>query len=375
MRTGVFEVWTGLVVTVLCVSAAIPVVLAQRAGDQPITGPAWWWWSCFALFVGAQSTTAWGHGGANRKLLDAAFGVQIVVGAALVLGAPGVGWLPVLLIVTAATAALSRSWNVVAAVVLVNTAVVAAAAGFDEQGAVSMVMFGVVYLLSQTVSVVGIAVFRRSERRARELSALLADLRATSVLVRDAARLDERLRIARDLHDALGHELTALTLELEIAGHRPGPGQSEHLDRARTIASSLLTQIRSTVGQLREHEADAADAITAAVAELPQPRIHLDLQSVPDVDHERVHALVRCVQEVITNTIRHSDAQNLWIRLAADEATSELTLVTCDDGGGGRPVQPGHGITGLRERIEALGGTVTIDNRDGFRLVTTLPAT
>ena len=132
---------------------------------------------------------------------------------------------------------------------------------------------------------------------------------------------------------------------------------------AHTIAKDLLTDVRRTVGRLRTPRHDLRDTLSRIAAGLPQPEVHLAVDDAIEVDDETSLALVRCVQEIMTNTIRHANAANLYIELRAIDG--EVVLEAHDDGQGTDRLEPGYGLTGLRERIEALGGTVRFDSRPG----------
>jgi signal transduction histidine kinase len=217
----------------------------------------------------------------------------------------------------------------------------------------------------------------RSEQREaaarRRLAVANAELRATTALLAESSRAGERLRIARDLHDLLGHQLTALALELEVAAHRSEPPARAHVERARGLAKELLGDVRTAVGELRAGSPDLSRALAAVVADLPHPRVHLKVDDAVEADEACTAALIRCVQEAVTNTIRHAAAENLWIDVGRS-ATAEIVLTARDDGRGTSVLRLGHGLTGVRERIGQLGGAVSFDTRSGFTLCARVPA-
>ena len=130
-----------------------------------------------------------------------------------------------------------------------------------------------------------------------------------------ASRVNERTRISRELHDLLGHHLTALSLNLEVAGHLSEGRAKEHVQQAHTLARLLLTDVREVVSQLREDGAiDLATALLPLAENVPALDIHMDIEEPLTVDDpERAHVLLRCTQEIITNAVRHAGARNLWI--------------------------------------------------------------
>ena len=108
----------------------------------------------------------------------------------------------------------------------------------------------------------------RQQAEARdEQRRLNAELRATRVLLAESARVNERTRISRELHDLLGHHLTALSLNLEVAGHLTEGRAQEHVKQAHTLARLLLTDVREAVSQLREGDAIDLGAALLLLAE------------------------------------------------------------------------------------------------------------
>lgn len=215
----------------------------------------------------------------------------------------------------------------------------------------------------------------RQLRARDELSKLNSELRATQALLTENTRIAERVRIARDLHDVVGHHLTALTLNLEVATHLVEGKALEHVQQARSLAKLLLADVRQVVSDMREDDlVDIAQAMRTLVEGVPEPRIHLDL---PDraamTDPRRAQVLLRCAQEMITNSVRHAQARNLWIRL--QRTSRGLSLSAQDDGRGAVDVLPGNGLTGMDERLRQLGGKLKIESRPnaGFSLEAWMP--
>ncbi len=220
------------------------------------------------------------------------------------------------------------------------------------------------------------------ERQAREeLARTHEALLATRQLLAESTRAAERLRIARELHDALGHHLTALTLNLEAALHVPEGEGRRHVETAQRLARDLLGEVRQVVGALRREEAEGtlagrlATALDALGAGVEEPLVHLIVH--PDVrvdDPEAEHALVRCLQEIFTNAVRHAGARNLWLEVAREG--DGLTLYAHDDGRGAALVEPGNGLRGMRERVEERGGRLDLSAAPdgGFAVTAWLPA-
>jgi signal transduction histidine kinase len=209
-----------------------------------------------------------------------------------------------------------------------------------------------------------------------ELRRLNSELRATRTLLTESSRIAERMRISRDLHDLIGHHLTALSLNLEVASHLVGGTAQEHVRQAQSVAKLLLSDVREVVSQLRENDnIDLTEALRTLVEGVPGLAIHLELPPRFSVDDPlRAQVLLRCAQEIITNTVRHSGARNLWLRCERTE-TNELAIHARDDGRGAGDMQQGNGLTGMRERLAQVGGRLDIVTaRDqGFALDAWLP--
>lgn len=216
----------------------------------------------------------------------------------------------------------------------------------------------------------------RQQAQARdEQRRLNAELRATRALLAESARVNERTRISRELHDLLGHHLTALSLNLEVAGHLSEGRVKEHVQQAHTLARLLLTDVREAVSQLRDNGAiDLAAALQPLADNVPALDIHMDIETPLTLeDPDRAHLLLRCTQEIITNTVRHAGARNLWI--TARRESDCIVMDARDDGRGADQLVAGHGLRGIRERLAQYGGDLKIKTRPhaGFSLCLTLP--
>jgi signal transduction histidine kinase len=226
------------------------------------------------------------------------------------------------------------------------------------------------------------ALVARQQAEAREEQRRLnAELRATRALLGESVRVNERTRISRELHDLLGHHLTALSLNLEVAGHLTPEGRArEHVQQAHTLAKLLLTDVREAVSQLREGGAiDLAAALQPLSENVPAIDIHMDIEAPLTIDDpERAHVLLRCTQEIITNAVRHANAHNLWIGVRREGCN--IIVDARDDGRGADLLVAGNGLRGMRERLAQYGGDLRIETQPrphpeaGFRLRLTLPA-
>jgi signal transduction histidine kinase len=214
-----------------------------------------------------------------------------------------------------------------------------------------------------------------AEQQRDQLAQVNAQLLATRSLLEAGARDGERLRLSRELHDVAGHSLTALKLNLELGLRLPEPERAARIEAARDLVDALLEDIRAVVGQLRRHDGvDLAPALRALIERVPGPQVELDLD--PELRVALVaqaEALLRCVQEALTNALRHSGARH--VRISVRREGQGVRVAVEDDGRGRSALAPGLGLTGMRERIEEAGGELEIDTAPGrgFRLRALLP--
>lgn len=179
------------------------------------------------------------------------------------------------------------------------------------------------------------------------------------------AILEERERVARDVHDVLGHTLTVIALKSELAGklleRDPGRAQAE-LREITHLARESIEEVRQTVAGLKVQS--LFEEITAASQALESAGIDLqregsawsDLDSIPAVN-QAIFAWV--IREATTNIIRHAAARRATIKLDR----SSLTIT--DNGVGISPEAAGHGLEGLKARVEQVGGTLSIVGKRG----------
>ena len=201
-----------------------------------------------------------------------------------------------------------------------------------------------------------------------------ARLRVDNVRIERLATLGERERIARDLHDLLGHTLTGIVVRAQlirkVAASDPARAAAEATD-VEQLARDALTEVRAAVGGWRHHALDteidiARDVLTAAGVEL---FVHTDTKVSMSPAVEAAVALA--VREAVTNVVRHAEAR--VCRIGIIEAGDDVRLTVADDGRGtGAP--DGAGLSGMRERITALGGQVDRRMDGGTTLSIRVPA-
>jgi glucose-6-phosphate-specific signal transduction histidine kinase len=191
----------------------------------------------------------------------------------------------------------------------------------------------------------------------------------------------ERKALARDLHDELGQYLNAIKLDAVSLGESAGPMLS-NIDRVYGVVTGLIRQLRP-VGF---DELGVAAALEHCVGEwrarLPATNIELSMSGdVDSLDETRGMVLYRLVQEALTNIARHARAANVDIRIArraAAASSPNIEILIADDGCGAdmRAPRSGLGLVGMRERVAALGGSISLASGrgSGFKIMASLPA-
>ena len=221
------------------------------------------------------------------------------------------------------------------------------------------------YLGFSAFAIAAVHLFEAEHRARVALDRAVSELVATRTLLAESTRVAERVRISRELHDVLGHHLAALAIHLDLARRTADEHSRGALDETHASVQRMLGDVRAAVQELRAGDAiDLGRALRAMVSSLPGLAVHLDLPEVLSVaDPERAHAAFRCVQEAITNVLKHAEASN--VRIVARHEAGSLELHVEDDGRGTGDSKPGGGLRGMRERIEAVGGTLEIKGTPG----------
>lgn len=284
---------------------------------------------------------------------------------------------PLLLVFAVALYAVSAAGHLLVAVAL--AAVALAGVGVSSLHKPDPPIDGISLVLMTGWFVAAVAIGVVSRQRA-------ASLRAAEERVAG----EERLRIARELHDVLGHTLSVINVQAAAALHRMDRDPAQGADALRTIkdtSKEALTEVRAALGVLRERgeAAPKQPAPEPSLARLPElaerarrAGIGLETETVgearplpPGIDA----AAFRIVQESVTNTIRHARARTVRVRVEYGER--EVRLRVEDDGTARTPERPaaGSGIRGMRARAEEAGGTFGAGRGDsgGFRVDAALP--
>lgn len=185
-----------------------------------------------------------------------------------------------------------------------------------------------------------------------------------SAQVEALARDLERTRIAREIHDSLGHTLTALKIQLAVAHQffdRDKIRSRQALQLAEELAARSLTDVRRAVESIRHADFDFKEAV-AALAEEAQAQESLSVSlklDLPDIPPAKGYQLYRIIQESITNTLKHAGATQISVNVL--QSSGNIHLLIQDDGRGleaGAEDCEGFGLAGIRERVESLKGTV-----------------
>jgi signal transduction histidine kinase len=210
---------------------------------------------------------------------------------------------------------------------------------------------------------------------------MLAERLSGEALQTEQLRYGERLALARELHDVVGHHLTGLNLQLQLGSalleRADAAGATLAVARAQEGAAHLLADVREAVSQQRgSRRIDLSAALQALADGIASTRIELDIaDGARDLSPRVAHALLRCVQEAVTNSVRHARAARVTVVLGVDDA-GEVRISIDDDGDGTATLAPGNGLTGMAERMAELQGSMAITRqRPGFRIELRCPRT
>ena len=332
------------------------------------------WTAGYIVFVVAYLLATQSNTTHNRGILIASLGMQSVTALFLV-------WLYPSFIVTCllVVVAWQIAWTASLRTTLVAAglqAVVLAVMKCTTESSSRFPFLIFIVAIGFQVFAISAARLARSEARASdELARVNRELRAAQALMTENARMSERLRISRDLHDILGHSLTTLTIHLDVAGRLASGQAAEHVQCARDVAGALLTEVRTIVNRVRVDPVDLRATLLALTEGAVGLEVELSLpEDLWDLDPARADAIVRCVQEAITNTLRHAQAKRLVIELE-QALDGSIRIAIRDDGRGGRFVE-GGGLAGMRERFGSLGGELSIASGagQGFSIRGAIPA-
>jgi signal transduction histidine kinase len=375
---------TGLLDLAAAIGLAGPALMVLESLDRR---PVWMSSAIAVLLVaGVLVWTMWRRSGQRSRPAAAVFVVTAT--AILILGnGPlffGIVWTACLVIGVTFTSGLllwAYAVGLVGLVIVLHLTVGSSSAVLTTEAVATAIFAG--------IAAANAGVLRDSLRVGDALQDALARLDGASRELRrrldsdrDLILAKERERTARELHDDLGHRLTAIGLSLDYAA-RVGDRATadEELVRARRLVVESLDAMRRLVramhpvelGTLADVDAfrAVADAFRGTGIDI---RVDVGDQDVA-LPREEMLLLLRFVQEGLTNVVRHTDARAVDLRIASGQDRIEASM---QDSGGRRPgreVSEGFGLRGLRGRAEELGGVLQAGpNADGFRLALSLPA-
>ncbi|WP_052809723.1 sensor histidine kinase [Streptomonospora alba] len=338
--------WTSVGVTLLFSALMLPYAL-DALGELDTARRRWAegvgtaYVSSYLLFVALGETKAWGV----RLLMCA---LLLCLGGVLV-ALMGVKNAWVLVFALCVIGAFARTVTAAGAVVVVVAAVGLAAFLEDSLASVMSEL-----ILLATVGVAMILFMQLVEANEQ--------LRRARDRIAEFAVVEERERVARDLHDILGHSLTTITVKaglvrrlLEDSGQEAIAGEAGEVER---FARDALADVRATVSGYRS--VTLAGELAAAASALRAVGISARLpHAVDDVDPQARQVFGYVVREAVTNAVRHSRAAQVEVRLGRD------WLVVEDDGPGVGAVRIGNGLRGLQERVAAQGGTLEVERPPG----------
>lgn len=264
---------------------------------------------------------------------------------------------------------------------LASVVAFAVADGYDRETSNGATLLHAGWLVAV---IVGVTRNRRAYLAEAAARALVAEQRVEEEARRRAS--EERLRIAREVHDVLGHHLSLINVQASAALHRPDPERSEQaLTAIKQASRETLRELRTTLGVLRQDGEPPTAPVPGldrlgdlvATAEASGLEVRTELAKTPRLPSEVDLAAYRIIQEALTNVTRHAGASSAVVRVRPDGGD---LLVEIEDDGAGAGVRAGtgergNGIVGMGERARALGGSLTAGPRPdgGFRVSARLP--
>jgi signal transduction histidine kinase len=305
---------------------------------------------------------------ASRWLTAAYFAVQLPLGAAI-FGASVIGGTFLLLVIVGQSVRVLPPWGTL----LIGAPLPLLHWGMDWAGALRE---GGTFLVALIFLVGFSQAMTRVERAHAELDEANRQLRDYAAQTEELATARERNRIAREIHDGLGHYLTTIHMQIQAARGilAADPARAEQtLAKAQQLSQEALGDVRRSVAALRVAPA-VRHALPAALAELADaaqtaglPTQVVVLGSARPLDPLEEQALYRAAQEGLTNARKHAQATSATLTLDFGDA-GRVRLTVADDGRGASTTDGGFGLIGLRERVQLVGGSLTLQTAPGAGL-------
>lgn len=368
MRNWEMEQWSGGIGALLVIGSALPALLGTV--NLLLPWPVW-----IALFASvlAALLVLWGYESSNRTQ-RAFYAVLVLLSWVVVVTAPEATLRGLSTIFVAGAAAgvyvLRLPMNI--AVAVLNTVAGTYAVSRIVTDQFLLVGFSAFLLLLQCSLICVFHILRREQRLRAELGEAYVGRRAAEMILSETARSAERLRIARELHDNVGHQLTLLNLKIEAMKYKLDESSRGEIETVQDVSRALLGDVRATVSDMRtSHVSSLGTALSDLGKSVPNLEVTVEVVGDFQVDEAQQITLLRAVQEIVTNTIRHASARELSILVTSE--TERIFLVTRDDGKGATPLIPGNGLRGLSERFAHSGGSVEFRSENGFETRAWIP--
>ncbi|WP_199040150.1 sensor histidine kinase [Glycomyces salinus] len=348
----------------LALAIALAVLIETLAVLRGEPLPPWAW-----IVLGISPVALMFRRAFPRTVMGVAIGCMLVL-AHLQFGALTI--LPALVAIGTAMYTGYRAWTISAVFAVSAFAALSFWQGADRQLNAEVVR--------NTLLVVGwlhVAMITGESRRQRDAYMEEAEHTKEEAVRRKAA--DERVRIARELHDSLTHSISVIRVQAGVAIHlarKRGEQPPEALVVVEEAAKDATSELRETLTMLRGDEGPRLARVKELAARYEGLGFDLEIDCLAcdevDVAPEVDHAAYRIVQEALTNAVRHSGGDRVTVTVAHDRG--ELAIEVFDNGTPGG-FEPGRGITGMRERVDSLGGELAVGpTAGGFAVRVRLPA-
>ena len=319
------------------------------------------------------------------------FSLQLLLGGLIVYYGKGAGFTALILLPLVAHTAmlLDQDWMLAANVGIILTFVLAV---FFYSGSLSVVWDGVPIFFAGQVFILIFTQMAVTEQKARlkletlanELSEANKSLSDYANRVREMTITQERNRMAREIHDGLGHYLTTINMQIKAASAIVNKDKNKAkslLENAQNLSSVALVDVRNSVFALRQDPVEMAPLVErisemAKATSSPNRSINIETLGTPRSTSPQIDlTLFRAAQETINNANKHSNASKVLLKLDfSDEET--ITLESIDDGIGTNKLNQGFGLLGIQERVRLLKGTTNIETSSGkgFKIKITIPS-
>lgn len=207
-------------------------------------------------------------------------------------------------------------------------------------------------------------------RQISQVESHLSQLKRESVAMDDHVRQEERNRVAREIHDSVGHRLTALLMQLEVARlQAEDPTSRDQLAQFKDLAQTSLYETRKAVKTMQTHEVSGIPAVIQLIRKLElESQLNLTIQLGANVlglslSNDQAVAIYRTVQEALTNMMRHSQVKKAQITISL-VASRDLRFQVDHPLHKPVKIKEGFGLTNIRSRLTQLNGHLTIDQTD-----------